>query len=117
MQKWNWSYRTTKIGNIKVLEKELNCYFPDVAEEEESKLTRNPFLLHLDISKISDDLQDELLDLRNNSSASQLFLEKSLSVLGFYATAYPKISRAAFKIVVPFVSTNLCEREFSMLVK
>ena len=103
--------------HLHALEKELNCYFPDVAEEE-SKLVRNPFSLYLDISEISDNLQDELLDMRNDSSARELFLEKSLSQ--FWVSmqlSYPKISRAALKIVVPFVSTYLCERGFSTLVQ
>jgi len=75
-------------------------------------------LLHLDISEISDDLQDELLDMRNNSSTRELFLDMSLSQ--FWVSmqlSYPKISRAALKIVVAFVSTYLCERGFSMLVQ
>ena len=104
--------------HLHALEKELNRYFPDVAEEEESKLVRNPFSLHLDISEISDDLQDELINMRNDSSARELFLEKSLSQ--FWVSMqlpYPKISRAALKIVVPFVSTYLCERGFSTLVQ
>ena len=103
--------------HLHALVKELNHYFPDVAEEE-SKLVRNPFLLHLDISKISDDLQDELLDMRNDSSVRELFLEKSLSQ--FWVSmqlSYPKISRAVLKIVVSFVSTYLCERGFFTLAQ
>ena len=77
----------------------------------ETSASRNPFLLHLDISEISDDLQDELLDMRNDLSVRELFLEKSLSQFWIsMQLSYPKISRAAFKIVVPFASTYLCER-------
>ena len=97
-------------------EKELNCYFP--CDTEESKLARNLFLLHFDIFKISDDLYDELLDMRNDLSACELFLKKSLSQ--FWVSmqlSNPKISRAAFKIVVPFVTTYLYERGFSTLVQ
>ena len=56
--------------------------------------------------------------MRNDSSARELFLEKSLSQ--FWVSmqlSYPKISRAALKIVVPFVSTYLCEHGFSTLVQ
>ena len=86
--------------------------------KEENKLARNPFSLYVDISKISDDLQDELLNMRNDLCARELFLEKSLSQ--FWVSmqlSYPKISRVAFKIVVSFVSTYLCERGFSTLVQ
>ena len=105
-------------------EKEFNRYFADVAEEQESKLTRNRFSLHLEISKIPDDLKYELLDMKNDSSTRELFLEKSLSLSlslsQFWVSMqllYPKISWAAFKIAVPFVPTYLCERGFSTLVQ
>ena len=62
-----------------MLEEELNHYFPDMLDEEKNNLARNPFASQLDISKISDDLQDELLEMRNNSSAYNLFVENPLS--------------------------------------
>ena len=42
--------------HLHALEEELNCYFPDMLDEEEINLARNPFASQLDISKISDDL-------------------------------------------------------------
>ena len=41
---------------LHALEEELNCYFPDILNEEKINLARNPFASQLDISKTSDDL-------------------------------------------------------------
>ena len=104
--------------HLHALEEELNRYFPDMLEEEEINLARNPFASQLDILKISDDFQDELLEMRNDSSAYDLFVEKPLSQFWvFMQRSYAKISMAAFKIITPFVSTYLCERGFSTLVQ
>ena len=48
-------------------------------------LARNPFASQLDIAKIADDLQDKLLEMGNDSSAHDLFLEKPLLHFGFSA--------------------------------
>ena len=65
--------------HLHAFEKELNLYFPDMLDEEEINLARNPFASELDVLKISNDLQDELLEIRNDSSAYDLFVEKPLS--------------------------------------
>ena len=96
----------------------MTRYFPDVLDEKEINLAKNAFASQLDISKISDDLQDELLEMRTDSSAYDLFLEKPLTQ--FWVSMqwpYAKISMAAFKIITAFVSTYLCERGFSTLVQ
>ena len=48
-------------------------------DKEEINLARNSFASQFDISKISDDLQDELLEMRKDSSAYDLFDQKPLS--------------------------------------
>ena len=88
------------------LKEELNCYYPDMLDEEEINLAKNPFASQLHISKISDDFQDELLEMRNDFSAYDLFLEKPLSQFWVSVQrSYTKISMAAFKIITSFVST------------
>ena len=104
--------------HLHALEEELNRYFPDMLEEEEINVARNPFASQLDISKISDDFQDELLEMRNDFSAYNLFVEKSLSQ--FWVSmqwSYAKISMAAFKIINPFDSNYLCEGGFPTLIQ
>ena len=79
-------------------------------------MARNPFASQFDISKISDDLQDELLEMRKDSSAYDLFDQKPLSQ--FWVSmqwSYAKISMTAFKIITLFC-LHLCERGFFTLV-
>ena len=106
------------LQHLHALEEELNRYFPDILNEEKINLARNPFASQLDISKTSDDLQDELLKMRNDSSAHDLFVEKPLSQFCVsMQRSYAKISMAALKIITPFVFTYLCERGFSTLLQ
>ena len=77
--------------HLHALEKELNRYFPNILDEEEINLAKNPFASQLDISKISDDLQDELLEMRNDSSAHDLFVEKPLSQ--FWVSIQPSYAK------------------------
>ena len=104
--------------HLHALKKELNRYFPDMLDKEEINLARNPFASQFDISKISDDLQEELLEMRNDFSAYNLFDQKPLSQ--FWVSmqwSYAKISMAAFKIITLFVSTYLCESGFFTFVQ
>ncbi|KAG7173577.1 hypothetical protein Hamer_G020209 [Homarus americanus] len=74
------SLKNEIIQHLKSLESELKRYFPEF-EEEEGKLVRNLFSGTLDIAAIPDDIQDEFLDLRNESVARDLYGEKSLAIL------------------------------------
>ncbi|XP_042227367.1 zinc finger BED domain-containing protein 5-like [Homarus americanus] len=73
------SLKNEIIQHLKSLESELKRYFPEF-EEEDGKLVRNPFSGTLDITAIPDDVQDEFLDLRNDSATRDLYEEKSLTL-------------------------------------
>ncbi len=67
-------------------------YFPEF-EEEEGKLVRNPFSSTLDITTIPSDVPEEFLDLKHDSSAKDLYEEKSLNVFWcLMHQSYPKVS-------------------------
>ncbi|XP_068227879.1 zinc finger BED domain-containing protein 5-like [Palaemon carinicauda] len=102
--------------HLQSLEKEVERYFPELSQEQEA-LVRNPFCTELDISSIPDEIQDEYLNLRNDSSARDLFKVKSVTQFwcGMYQS-YSKISMIALRVLVPFASTYLCEAGFSTLV-
>ena len=104
------------IEHLQSLEKEVERYFPELSQEQEA-LVRNPFCMELDVSSIPDDIQDEFLDLRNDSSARDLFKEKSMIQFrcAMYQS-YSKVSMTALRVLVPFASTYLCEAGFSTLV-
>jgi len=71
----------------------------------------------IDIATVPEELQDELLDLRNDSAGREMFLEKSLTQFWcIMLRSYPKVSTEALCVIVPFASTYLCESGFSALV-
>ncbi|XP_068234222.1 zinc finger BED domain-containing protein 5-like [Palaemon carinicauda] len=102
--------------HLQSLEKEVKRYFPELSQEQEV-LVRNPFCTELDVSSIPDEIQDEYLDLRNDSSAHDLFKAKYVTQFwcGMYQS-YSKISMIPLRVLVPFASTYLCEAGFSTLV-
>ena len=102
--------------HLQCLEKEFQRYFPELTEGQEA-LVRNPFYSAFDVSNIPDEIQDEFLDLRSDSSAHDLFKEKSLTQFwcAMYQS-YSKVSMTALRVLVPFASTYLCEAGFSTLV-
>ncbi|XP_005102420.1 SCAN domain-containing protein 3-like [Aplysia californica] len=65
-------------AHLNSLDDEFKNYFPDLDCDEEAFVT-NPFTPGLDITVIADDIQDELLELRYDSSARNTFLKKSLA--------------------------------------
>ncbi|XP_063878120.1 zinc finger BED domain-containing protein 5-like [Scylla paramamosain] len=92
-------------------------YFPEF-KEEEGKMVRNPFSSTLDITTIPNDVQDELLDLKNYSAAKDLYEEKSLNVFWYSMhQSYPKVSVIALRLLLPFSTTYLCESGFSTFLQ
>ena len=66
---------------------------------------------------MEDELQDQLIDLKNDSSCRDLF--ETLPLTEFWlsvASSYPEISKTVLKKLLPFTSTWLCESAFSALV-
>ena len=63
---------------LRSLEKEFRRYFFDL-DEEFIAFPRNPFSPAMDIATVSEEVQDELLDLRNDSASREMFMKKSLS--------------------------------------
>ncbi|XP_005092352.1 zinc finger BED domain-containing protein 5-like [Aplysia californica] len=82
-------------AHLKPLEDEFKNYFSDLDCSEEA-LVRNHFTPGVDVSVLADDIQDELLELRHDSSARDTFLEKSLAQ--FWCSLqelYPQVSKTA----------------------
>ncbi|XP_067949419.1 zinc finger BED domain-containing protein 5-like [Watersipora subatra] len=92
---------------------EFERYFPklDPRTEQLMSLTRDPF--RRNVHEILERLHEELLELTNNSALKDDF--KELSIGHFWVQAqrlYPNINLAAFKMLIPFASTPLCESAF-----
>ncbi|XP_042240697.1 zinc finger BED domain-containing protein 5-like [Homarus americanus] len=110
------SLKTEITQHLKSLESKLKKYFPEF-EEEDGKLVGNPFSGTLDIAIIPNDVQDEFLDLKNDSAAKDLYEERSLTV--FWCSmyqSYPKVSEIVLRVLLPFSTTYLCESGFSTLL-
>ena len=100
----------------KCLGDEFNTYFPGIKTDDAvMTMTRNPFKSIVDM--ISQDIQDEFLELVHNLFAKDEF--QILSISNFWAKMYrlyPTVSEQALKILVTFSFTYLCESGFSSLL-
>ena len=102
--------------HLQLLENEFEKYFSDL-EEGSDVFPRNPFSVMIDIATIPEEVQDKLLELRNDSAGREIFMTKSLSQFwSFMLTSYPKLSTEALCVIVPFTSTYFCESGFSALM-
>lgn len=86
--------------------------FPDIDEKHEAwNFIRNPF--HCEVADVSDEVQEELLQLKFNSTAKEDFKELDLETFWVkYLPVYPLISHQALRIL----TMDLCEAAFSTLV-
>ncbi|XP_012943667.1 uncharacterized protein LOC106013181 [Aplysia californica] len=92
-------------AHLKSLEDAFKNYFPDLDSGKEA-FVGNPFAPGLDITVIADVIQDELLELRHESSARDTFLEKSLAQFSLQES-YPQVSKTALRVIGPYASTYL----------
>ena len=103
------------LEHLSSLESEFERYFPEISYDE-LDFVRNPFTFS--VEKVSDECQDEFLDLVNDSSAKQVYHEKLLTEFWIeMKTSYSKITEKALRVLIPFVSTYLCEAGFSTLLQ
>jgi hypothetical protein len=66
-------------------------------------------------AKIMDDLQDNIIDMTTDHRFQTIFKEKSL--LEFWCEVskdYPSLGQSAVMALLPFGSTYLCKRTFSV---
>ena len=74
----------------------------------------------IDVSSIDDDqpfIADELIDLQNSSTKKAVFMDMQADK--FWCSnrnQFPNLSKKAFQILVPFVTTYSCEHAFSVMV-
>ena len=103
------------LEHLSALESELERYFPETTDED-LDFIRNPFTYP--VEKLADDCQDEFLELINDFTAWQEYEKKLLSQFWVVMkNSYPKTMKKALYILIPFVSTYLCESGFSSLLQ
>ncbi|XP_049964484.1 protein FAM200B-like [Schistocerca serialis cubense] len=82
---------------------------------DEFELATDPF--HVDVDLLPDRLQEEVLEIKNDSTGKYDFekMDKPLFWVK-YLMVYPSTTEQALKLYLPFSSTYLCERAFSVVV-
>lgn len=58
-------------NHLQTLEYEIQRYFPEFSEQDDA-LVRNPFHVSLDVANIPDEVQDEFLELKSDSTARHI---------------------------------------------
>ena len=103
------------VKHLSNLQNEFVRYFPETSDEK-LNFVRNPFTIP--VEKLSDECQDEFLELINNSGARQEYQEKPLSHFWVgLKDSYPQTTETALRILIAFVSTYLCESGFLSLLQ
>ena len=102
---------------LQILKEEYDCYYPDLGNVEltEWKMTRNLFRIKEDI--LSEELQEEFLEMKCNSNAKDDF--EAMPLNNFWAKylhIYKNVDSVAIRTLLPFSSTYLCESGFSALL-
>lgn len=91
-------------------------YFPrlDVSKTE---WVINPFM-RCDTTNLDSEEEESLIDLRNELVYKRLFAEKELSEFWIsLKDQYPRLSKKAIQLILPFGSSYLCETGFSALTE
>ena len=97
------------------LQNEFDRYFPETSDEE-LDFVRNPFTFS--VEKLSDEHQDKFLELISDSGARQEYQEKPLSHFCIeLKDSYSQTKEIALCILIPFVSTYLCDSKFLSLLQ
>lgn len=100
--------------HLLALRNELGRYFPELTVEN-ANVIRNPFIIPPE--SVDENLQEELIDLFNDSRAHSIFERESLTSFWCQMTvSYPGVAIQVIKMLLLFPSTYLCESGFSSLL-
>ena len=108
--------KTLMIEHLQSMEYEFQHYFSEL-KEKEPILARNPFSNFLDVSNIPEEMQEQFIEFKNDSTAHDIYHKKPLSQFWCDMTeSYPQISKLGFRTLLSFATTYLCESGFSTLL-
>ncbi|UYV80814.1 hypothetical protein LAZ67_19001858 [Cordylochernes scorpioides] len=101
---------------LTLLSASFDKYFPYL-DVEKMEWVVNPFM-HCEIQHLEEEMQENLIDLKNDLVFKRLFTEKELSEFWLCLNSkFPKLSNAAIESLLPFGISNLCEQGFSTLTE
>ncbi|KAK3865664.1 hypothetical protein Pcinc_028758 [Petrolisthes cinctipes] len=91
------------------LAKSLNGYFP--TRESYPAWVTQPFTFSFATADVIDEYLDEIIELQQSQVQQQLFRTTTLSTFWCHQiVVYPLIAKKALEILIPFVTTYLCEQ-------
>lgn len=103
-------------NHLDALHSQFQHYFPDL-NIATANLARNPFRCNEeDIGSSDTDIQEEFIDLQNDSFAKDCF--KKSELISFWcqiADRYKKVAKHAMTALLPFPTSYLCEAGFSSM--
>ena len=92
-------------------------YFQNEALNVRDGWIRDPFLFNLDSIEDRDMAKDELIELKRNQKVKMEFDSMELTTFWCHQLkVFPLLTERALNVVVPFVTTYLCETGFSTLL-
>ncbi|UYV82492.1 hypothetical protein LAZ67_21002516 [Cordylochernes scorpioides] len=101
---------------LTLLSASFDKYFPYL-DVEKMEWVVNPFM-HCEIQHLEEEMQENLIDLKNDLVFKRLLTEKELSEFWLCLNSkFPKLSNAAIESLLPFGSSYLCEQGFSTLTE
>ena len=103
------------IEHLKQLRNHFSGYFSkDLILSE--KWILNPFTAELSQMSNNDLAKDELIDLQSSSTLQHEFERTGVNFWIKLSDSFPILTERAFRVIIPFVTTYLCESGFSTLV-
>ena len=103
------------LKHLSTLESEFERYFPELTNGE-LDFVRNLFTFS--VEKLSAECQNKFLELVNVFLARQAYHEKLLTKFwNKMKDSYLKTTEKAMHILIPYMSTYLCEAGFSTLLQ
>ncbi|UYV73394.1 hypothetical protein LAZ67_10003027 [Cordylochernes scorpioides] len=101
---------------LTLLSASFDKYFPYL-DVEKMEWVVNPFM-HCEIQHLEEEMQENLIDLKNDLVFKRLYTEKELSEFWLCLNSkFPKLSNAAIESLLSFGSSYLCEQGFSTLTE
>jgi len=110
--------KNTIMEHLSHLAVEFTHYIPDHEITCQSWI-RNPFNVDIhDVSNHVPGLQEELVELKNEETMRHMYKNETLSTFWINVKKdKPIVGDEAVKVILPFVTTFLCEQGFSTLTK
>ena len=109
--------KQTILDHLACLETNFNKYFLPELDNNKFDWIRNPFVAKIeDIKHLSLKAQEELAELSSDSNLKNDFSVKNLNTFWLAVKPeFPTLSALAMAVLLPFVTTYLCESAFSTL--